>query len=212
MSQPVQTGSRPTFLEELREQRFDDHRFYHQSRINQSLHFVSALCFLGAYVYLFIDPVVSVFLGWICAMGTRQSGHFFFEPRGYDKVNQTTHEHKEAIKVGYNLQRKVVLIAVWALSPLFVWAEPTLFGLLEAKPGIYGFLHNVSLVWIGIGALALLGRTLYLCLTRNVQSGLVWCSKILSDPFHDALIYHRSPLALLKGELFDPMHDVAARQ
>ena len=47
------------YLEQLRIQRWDDHRYYHHSRINQSLHFVSALSFLFAYVWLFIDPVVS---------------------------------------------------------------------------------------------------------------------------------------------------------
>ena len=31
------------FMETLREQRWDDHRFYHHSRINQSLHFISAI-------------------------------------------------------------------------------------------------------------------------------------------------------------------------
>ena len=51
-------------------------------------------------------------------MTSRQIGHFFFEPRDYDVVNQATHEHKEEIKVGYNLQRKVVLMSIWALSPL----------------------------------------------------------------------------------------------
>ena len=30
-----------SFSEELAEQRWDDHRFYHQSRINQTLHFSS---------------------------------------------------------------------------------------------------------------------------------------------------------------------------
>jgi hypothetical protein len=55
-------------------------------------------------------------------MTTRQAGHFFFEPRGYDHVNQATHEHKEAIKVGYNLRRKVVLLA-WALLPLLLLAR-----------------------------------------------------------------------------------------
>ena len=35
------------FLEALRIQRWDDHRYYHHSRINQSLHLVSALSFLG---------------------------------------------------------------------------------------------------------------------------------------------------------------------
>jgi hypothetical protein len=47
------------FLETLRTQRWDDHRYYHHSRINQSLHFVSALSFLFAYVMIFKDPAVS---------------------------------------------------------------------------------------------------------------------------------------------------------
>ena len=34
------------FLETLKMQRWDDHRYYHHSRINQSLHFVSAISFL----------------------------------------------------------------------------------------------------------------------------------------------------------------------
>jgi hypothetical protein len=43
-----------------------------------------------------------------------------------------------------------------------------------------------------------------------VQTGLVWCTKILTDPFHDVLLYHKAPLALLRGELLDPMHHVRA--
>jgi hypothetical protein len=39
-------------------QRWDDHRYYHQSRINQSLHLVSAISFLVAYVLLFVDPAL----------------------------------------------------------------------------------------------------------------------------------------------------------
>ena len=42
-----------TFLEELKEQRWDDHRFYHHSRVNQTLHLLSALSFLVTYVLLF---------------------------------------------------------------------------------------------------------------------------------------------------------------
>ena len=67
------------FLETLRTQRWDDHRYYHHSRINQSLHFVSALSFLFSYVMLFKDPAVSALAGWLVAMTTRQTGHFFFE-------------------------------------------------------------------------------------------------------------------------------------
>ena len=120
------------FMQELKTQRWDDHRYYHHSRINQSLHFVSAASFLFAYAMLFFDPVVSALVGWLVSMTTRQAGHFFFEPKGYDHVNHATHEHKEEIKVGYNLQRKVVLMTIWALSPLVLYLDPTLFGLFDA--------------------------------------------------------------------------------
>ena len=119
------------FREALREQRWDDHRYYHHSRINQSLHLVSALSFLTAYVMVFFDPAVAALIGWLIAMTTRQAGHFFFEPKGYDHINHATHEHKEEIKVGYNLQRKVVLLTIWALSPLVLLVDPTLFGIFE---------------------------------------------------------------------------------
>jgi hypothetical protein len=39
-----------SFLAELRTQRWDDHRYYHHSRINQSLHFLSAISFIVAYI------------------------------------------------------------------------------------------------------------------------------------------------------------------
>ena len=29
-------------------------------------------------------------------------------------------------------------------------------------------------------------------------------TKILTDPFHDIKLYHKAPLALLRGELIDP--------
>src|SRR5262245_3950032 len=96
------------FLEALRIQRWDDHRYYHHSRINQTLHLVSALSFVCAYALVFTDPVAAALIGWLVAMTSRQAGHFFFEPKDYDEINQATHEYKEEIKVGYNLQRKVV--------------------------------------------------------------------------------------------------------
>lgn len=37
-----------SFQEALRVQRWDDHRYYHHSPINQSLHVVSAVSFLVA--------------------------------------------------------------------------------------------------------------------------------------------------------------------
>jgi hypothetical protein len=101
-----------------------------------------------------------------------------------------------------------VLLSAWALSPLLLLADPTLFGLLASREGVYGFLTNLSWIWIAVAAAAVLGRTLWLALTWNPQSGLVWCTKILTDPFHDVKLYHRAPLHLLRGERFDPMLDV----
>src|SRR5262245_6247939 len=197
-------------LTELQVQRWDDHRYYHHSRINQSLHFVSASSFLCAYALVFFQPVLAALIGWFVAMTARQSGHFFFEPKGYDHVNQATHEYKEAIKVGYNLRRKVVLLSIWALSPLVLLADSTLFGVFEPAADFAGLVRHVGLVWLVLGAGGLLFRTVQLFFVRDVQTGLVWMLKILTDPFHDLKLYHKAPLALLRGELIDPnLRDVA---
>lgn len=196
------------FLEELKIQRWDDHRYYHQSRINQSLHLLSAMSFLGAYILLFINPVVSAFLGWFVAMMTRQAGHFFFEPKDYDQVNQATQEHKESIKVGYNLRRKVVLLTIWAMCPLALYYYPTMFGIFQPYVNLNSYLNNLGMMWLALGLGALLFRTIHLFLIQNVQAGLVWFTKILTDPFHDIKIYLKSPFYLLKGELLDPMTHV----
>lgn len=193
-----------TFLEELRTQRWDDHRLYHHSRINQSLHFVSASSFLCAYVMLFFYPVAAALIGWLIAMTTRQAGHFFFEPKGYDHVNQLTHERKEEIKVGYNLKRKIVLLSVWALSPAVLLLDPTLSGVFRRAAGTGEFVGQVARIWLVIGASGLVFRTVHLFFIRDVQTGLVWMTKILTDPFHDLKLYHKAPLALMRGELIDP--------
>src|SRR3954452_20608383 len=149
------------FVEELRVQRWDDHRYYHHSRINQSLHLVSALTFLSAYALMFIDPVAAALTGWVGARTPRQIGHLFFEPKDYDHVNHATHEHKEEIKVGYNLQRKVVLMVIWALSPLVLYVDPTLSGLFAPWASPADFMRQVAKIWLAIGIGGLLFRTVH---------------------------------------------------
>ena len=51
------------FLNELKVQRWDDHRYYHHSKVNQSLHFVSATSFLCAYVMAFGKGALALLLG-----------------------------------------------------------------------------------------------------------------------------------------------------
>jgi hypothetical protein len=198
-----------SFLAELKTQRWDDHRYYHHSRINQSLHLLSAISFIIAYITVFFDPVKSALIGWLVSMVSRQSGHFFFEPKGYDQVNRATHEHKEDIKVGYNLRRKVILHAVWALVPLVLWFDPTFFGLFSAHTDGGGFVRHVGEIWLFVGLGALLFRTVQLFFLKNIQTGLVWATKILTDPFNDAIIYAKAPLYLMRGELIDPMGEAS---
>jgi len=204
----MQGASVNAFFQELARQRWDDHRYYHHCRINQSLHLISALNFIVAYALLFIDPAWSAWLAWGVSMTTRQAGHFFFEPKGYDDVNQATHEHKEAIKVGYNLRRKVVLMAIWAAAPLLLWWQPSLFGLIEPAQNLEGFLRDVGLAWLAIGVAGLVFRVLQLVVQQSVLTGLAWGTKIITDPFHDVMLYWRAPLHLLRGERIDPMHHV----
>jgi hypothetical protein len=188
------------FRQALQTQRWDDHRYYHHSVVNQSLHFVSAVSFLCSYALLFISPAAAALVAWLVAMTSRQAGHFFFEPKGYDAVNQATHEHKEAIKVGYNLRRKVVLLAIWALSPLALVADPALFGIFEPHTSLAGFFEHVGMIWLVVGVGGLLFRTVHLCFLKDVQTGLVWCTKIVTDPYNDIRLYHKAPLSLLRGE------------
>jgi hypothetical protein len=198
-----------TFTQALAEQRWDDHRFYHHSRINQSLHFLSALTFICSYALLFVEPAIAVLLAWVIAMPSRQIGHFFFEPREYDVPNQATHEHKEEIKLGYNLRRKVILMTTWICSPLLLVYDPSLFGLLTPATDWVSFANNVATLWLIVAAAALVGRTIQLFFLRDVQTGLVWFTKILTDPFHDLKLYHKAPLQVLRGEMIDP--DVSHR-
>jgi len=196
------------FFAELKKQRWDDHRYYHHSRINQTLHLVSALSFLTSYVYIWTSPVAAALMGWLVAMVTRQAGHFFFEPKGYDEVNHATHAHKEDIKVGYNLRRKVVLLSIWAALPAVIWFDPTLFGIFQPTPGHADFVRHVCQVWLALGVGALLFRTVQLWVQQSFLTGTVWFTKIVTDPFHDVKLYCGAPLALLRGELVDPMDDV----
>jgi hypothetical protein len=157
---------------------------------------------------LFKDPAIAALVGWPIAMISRQIGHAFFEPRDYDVVNKASHEHKEDIKVGYNLRRKAVLLTIWALSPLPLLLDPTLFGIFHPHADFADFARHVAQIWLVIAAGGLLFRTVQLFFVRDVQTGLAWFVKILTDPFHDIMLYHKAPLHVLRGELIDPQEHV----
>lgn len=198
------------FLHTLRIQRWDDHRYYHHCRINQSLHLFSAISFLVAYGMLFVDPVWSALIGWLISMTSRQAGHFFFEPLGYDEINRATNDYKEEIKVGYNLRRKMVLLSVWALLPMGIYMNPGLFGLLPEHVDWYEFLRAVGTAWLYLGVGALLFRAGQLLFSQGLEAALAWMSKILTDPFHDIYLYHKAPWQLLQGKRYASAEELAA--
>lgn len=196
-------------LQKIRQLQWDDHRYYHQCRINQTLHLISAISFLVAYALLFVDPAAAAIVGWLVGMVTRQSGHIFFEPRGYDQRNDASYDFKESIKVGFNMRRKAVLISVWLSIPALLYFCPSLFGLIKPATHFNGYVHDVGLMWLALGAGGLLFRTVHLFFIRSPLCGIAWACKILLDPVHNIQIYWASPFALLRGQRIDPLADTA---
>jgi hypothetical protein len=186
------------FFETLKMQRSDDHRYYHHSLINQSLHLFSASSFICVYILLLWQPAIAALIGWLVSMTSRQIGHFFFEPRGYDHVNRATHEYKESIKVGYNLRRKVILHVIWGLTPLIIILQPTLFGIVRPWAGVSGFFHSLGLIWLFLGIGGLVFRCLQLWVIEDLLTGLAWVCKIATDPFSDIKLYYKAPYRLLR--------------
>jgi hypothetical protein len=94
-------------------------------------------------------------------------------------------------------------MTIWALVPVALWVNPTLFGLFEAPHGAMEFLRHLGLVWLALGGGGLVFRVVQLFFIRDVQTGLVWGAKILTDPFNDFRLYRKAPGRLMRGERLD---------
>ncbi len=99
-------------------------------------------------------------------------------------------------------------MSIWAASPVVLYFDPTLFGLVSPWVSPADFMRQVAKIWLVVGIGGLLFRTVHLFFIRDVETGLVWMTKILTDPFNDFKIYRKAPLALLRGELIDPGLDI----
>jgi hypothetical protein len=96
----------------------------------------------------------------------------------------------------------VVLLSAWALLPLLIFMSPGFLGLLPEHETLPEFLRAVGYAWLYLGVAALLFRTVHLFFLKDVETGLVWMTKILTDPFHDIYLYHKAPWHLLRGQRF----------
>jgi hypothetical protein len=98
-----------------------------------------------------------------------------------------------------------VLLAIWAASPLVLYIEPTLFGLFRPYAGAAEFIRRIGQIWLFVGASGLIFRSVQLFFIKDIQTGLVWATKILTDPFHDIKLYYKAPLHLLHRDMMDPV-------
>ena len=48
-------------------------------------------------------------------------------------------------------------------------------------------------------------RSIQLFFIKDLQTGLVWAIKILTDPFHDIKLYYKAPYYLWRGEMEEPV-------
>ena len=139
-------------------------------------------------------------------MCIRQVGHFFFEPKGYDEDEpghprvqgegegrlQPAPQGDPALDLGAGAAGALLLAVDVRAVHQPPWTD------------LGGYLHHLAQLWIVLAAGALLFRTIHLFFMRGVKTGLVWFTKILTDPFHDIMLYHKAPLALLRGEMIEP--------
>jgi hypothetical protein len=123
-------------------------------------------------------------------------------------VNNATHEYKEEIKVGYNLRRKVVLLAICGAIPVIAYWMPDY--LTWAVPEAYEDtpVRMTAMAWLFLGVAGLLFRVMQLWAQDGLMAGVAWALKIITDPFHDVKMYYRAPFYLAKGQFLDPMDHV----
>ncbi|HEX6244894.1 MAG TPA: hypothetical protein VFZ61_28435 [Polyangiales bacterium] len=184
------------FMRELAERRCEDRSHHLHSRVSQALHFFSCLCFVCMYVLLFTKPVAAVLLGGLVAMSMREVGRLLFEPRrAPDAGKEAPRARRRAHELG--------LYAAWALATLLLVLDPTLLGLFDAPRDRQEFVDHMAKLWLGVGATGLALRGARLFLARGTQTSLVWLTKVVTDPFHGMRLYHKAPLSLLRGELYD---------
>jgi hypothetical protein len=93
-----------------------------------------------------------------------------------------------------------------------LYFDPTLFGTVAPAADWSELVRHVGKMWLFVGLAGLLFRTVHLFFIKDVQTGLVWATKIITDPFHDIKLYYKAPLHLLRGELFDENEMVPSEQ
>jgi hypothetical protein len=95
----------------------------------------------------------------------------------------------------------------WTLGlavPVLAYFDAALFNFVMPDAAPDTLIDRIGWGWLWLGLAAVVFRMIQLTAIQSRRVALVWCIKILTDPFHDAVIYRKSPIYLLKGQLIDP--------
>ena len=102
---------------------------------------------------------------------------------------------------------KIILFVAWLSVPALLWISPTFFGLFSAFDGS-SFLDRLGILWLGACFRRIASSDTLALRDPKRSDGVVWFTKILTDPFHDVTMYYKAPVWLLKGQWMDPMEHV----
>lgn len=190
-----------TFFDEVKFILKQDHDYYHNSLMNQSLHCLSGFMNLIAIILVFQGAFENGVALFMISWGTRQSGHFFFESKDFDHKANKSFQEKEDEKIGANLERKLMMIGGLVLGGIIYIFFPSLLinftGLLghETTSSFDALMCFFAFVFVTTWVL----RALWLIVFHSPLRGVCWFLKILYDPINDIVLYNGSPLKVLKN-------------
>ena len=74
-----------------------------------------------------------------------------------------------------------------------------MLGIFTPHADTFELITHVGELWLVVGLAGIAFRVVQLFVLKDLRTGLVWATKIATDPFHDIKLYHRAPWELLTG-------------
>jgi len=166
----------------------DDHRYYHHSRVNQALHFVSATSFVCAYADGVPDPAMPALIGWLVAMTTRRWATSS-SSRGHTirSTRPPTITRKKSSR--YNIKPKLCCSPCGPASPLLLVLESDAARGLRTPMPCAELVRHVGELWLVVGLAGIAFRAIQLFVLKDFQTD--WLGhQDRHRSFHDIKLYH----------------------
>ena len=145
---------------------------------------------------MFVDPALAALIGWLVSMTHPAGRSFLLRAEGL-RPRQSGDPRVQGGDQGrlQSAAARSCCMTIWALSPLVLYLDPTLFGLFEPCDLAGGF-HAPGCQGLagGRASAACCSAPSTCSSSATCETGLVWMTKILTDPFHDIRLYYKAPL------------------